>query len=86
MPFLLYPGEEVDRVPNFMSSGNYSSGIRALPVIVANHGLLLEARVDHTAPGQVHRSAGDRWTVEGPATYMPSPNVVSSSAKFKFIH
>ena len=59
----------------FTSDGDFKKALVALPVIKANHGLLLNALVDHTDNG-VKRKAGDMWQLEGPLTYYPSADAV----------
>ncbi|ESO90246.1 hypothetical protein LOTGIDRAFT_123412 [Lottia gigantea] len=71
-PFPLYPGESLYGAENFgKTSKDYSSAIKPLPVIPANHALSVTALVDHDDGGVVRR-AGDMWHIEGPITYIPT--------------
>ena len=64
-----------------MDAGNgfpdYSTAIKKLPVVAANHGIHLMALVDIPAVGDSPaRRAGDEWQLCGPLTYIPRPEVV----------
>ena len=74
---MIYPGEELVDAPDFTAtSKSFSAAIKPLPVVPPNYALRLEARVDHS-DGVEERKAGDQWHVEGPVTYMPTPEAVS---------
>ena len=76
MPFPLYPGESLVGAETFgYTSVDYSSALKKLPVILPNHGLRLMARVDHM-DGGIQRRASEEWQVEGPCTYIPTPERV----------
>ena len=79
-PFPLYPGEVLEDAKEFMVFSKYKSALKPLPVVKSNHGILLEARLDHVSGDGTERQAGDLWQLEGPLTYQPVAEVVSNSA------
>lgn len=52
-------------------------GVFTLPKVPAQHAIRLRARYDFQKDG-VSRLAGEIWQVEGPLTYRPEPEAVSS--------
>ncbi|KAL3864069.1 hypothetical protein ACJMK2_005775 [Sinanodonta woodiana] len=72
-PFPLYPGESLQNAADFGKKSNYLSAILKLPVVRANHAIQLEAVLDHDDENGVSRKAGDRWQLDGPLMYMPTP-------------
>ncbi|KAK0051986.1 major vault protein, partial [Biomphalaria pfeifferi] len=74
--FPLYPGEYLAAAPNYIKgSGDYSSAIKPLPVVKANHAIRLDAIIDHKDEDGTWRKAGDIWQLKGPLTYKPKPEV-----------
>ncbi|XP_076467466.1 major vault protein-like isoform X2 [Babylonia areolata] len=76
-PFPLYPGEELQRVPDFgkaSKTNDYKSAIQRLPVIPAKCALRLRALQDHRSQG-ILVPAGHVWQEEGPKVYVPRPEV-----------
>ena len=57
---------------------SYKSAIKKLPIIRANQGLRLKARLDHVDEDGDSHQAGDIWQLEGPLTYRPTAQAVSS--------
>jgi len=54
-------------------------------VVKAGHGLHLRSLVDFDDEG-VARRCGDEWQLVGPVTYIPNPDVVSSSVCMYHVH
>ncbi len=77
----MIPGEQLVGCEDFgVKNFKYSGAIHRLPVVKANHGLQLQARVDHRDADGHHRQAGEIWQFEGPLTYKPTAQAVSTTS------
>jgi hypothetical protein len=54
---------------------DFKAAIKKLPFVPEHRAIKLKAIVDCEVNG-VERNAGEMWQIEGPTTYIPSPDVV----------
>ena len=54
---------------------DYKAAVKELPFVPEHRALKLKATVDCEVNG-VKRKAGEMWHIEGPTTYVPSPDLV----------
>ncbi|XP_028390811.1 major vault protein-like [Dendronephthya gigantea] len=69
-PFPLYPGECLVGARN----DDFKAAVKKLPFVPEHKAIKLKANVDCDVNG-IERKAGEMWQIEGPTTYIPSPDV-----------